>query len=82
MLLSPKLAQMLGHELTASNSVDGEYKNQFANCKNLVILKKPFQVRHSPPVGVEEFINRDSHYPLGRGYKDNDFEEILLAPLS
>lgn len=80
-MLSSKLDQLLRHELSAGNSVSGEYVNQFADCKILVILSKPFLAKHSAIAELEEFENRDSHYPVGRGYKDGKHQEILLAPL-
>lgn len=81
MLLSTELDQILRSELAAGNSVSGEYVSQFANCKTLVILNKPFQVDHSATPEIEEFVNRDTHYPVGRGYKDTRQQEIILAPL-
>lgn len=80
MTLSPKLATLLRKELLAGNVVQGEYLDEFGNCRVLVILKDPFRVHHPIPGGAEEFVNRDSHFPLGQGYKDNENSEILMAP--
>jgi hypothetical protein len=80
MFVSPTLAKMLSDEALAGNAISGEYKNEFQSCKTLIVLRDPFRVAHAPPAGIDAFVNRDSHYPVGRGYKDLDRQEILLAP--
>lgn len=82
MSLGPKLGGILSLEIQAGNSVVGEYVDEFADCKILVILKRPFHAPHVFSQGVEGFTNRDSHYPVGVGYKDVDRREILLAPFA
>jgi hypothetical protein len=49
--------------------------------KTLIVLRNPFRVAHASPVGIDAFANRDSHYPVARGYKDMNHQEILLAPI-
>lgn len=82
MALSGPLSGMLRQELSLGNVVEGEYENEFANCRILVILRHPFKAVHLAPDNVEEFTNRDSHFPVGVGYKDNVNAEILIAPLA
>lgn len=81
MKLGSKLEIILAAELAAGNTIDGEYIDQFGKCKLLVVLKFPFRSKfESVQSGVEQFVNRDSHYPEGRGYEDLERQEILLAP--
>ena len=82
MTLSGSLNTILDAELCSGNSIDGEYINEFGNCRILIVLRKPFQIEHTTPAQVEEFTNNDSHYPVGRGYRDNLYSEILMAPLA
>jgi hypothetical protein len=82
MTFSSKLESILQAELLAGNTVKGEYRDQFGNCRLLVVLQLPFCQDYSASFNVQKFENRDAHYPVGRGYKDLSSEEILLAPCS
>jgi hypothetical protein len=81
--LGTPLDQILNAELSAGNEVEGAYFDQFAQCKHLVVLKRPFREAYgSLPETIEVFENRDSHYPVGKGYRDIERLEILLAPFA
>jgi hypothetical protein len=80
MLQSKELTKILHAELLAGNEIAGEYKNQFANCKILVTLTKPLRISHAVPIRIEKFVNHDAHFPLGGGFKDAEYQEILIAP--
>ena len=79
--LTPVLRSIVDNEISAGNLVEGEYENEFANCQLLVVLKDPFKRLHEVPDSIEKFLNEDSHYPLGRGFKDGAKSQIVMAPI-
>ncbi len=80
MKLSKRLQWILEAELNSGNFIAGTHENQFTKAKYLVILRKPWHSHYELPEGVSCFTNRDSHYPMGKAYKDELEEHILLAP--
>jgi hypothetical protein len=82
-VLSSRLRTILNAELQAGNAIEGQYVSKFRDCRLLVVLTRPFIVRHAASVdAIEAFANRDSHYPLGDGFKDPKTTEIVLAPFA
>lgn len=82
MKLGAKLQAILDKELSHGNSVEGVYPKAFQDCKLLVILKTPFLIQHENELSkeIDIFTNKDDHYPLGKGYRNKELKEILMAP--
>ena len=77
---STVLEKILSVEIAGTNRVEGSYANRFGDCDLLVTLQKPFASSYPISSEIEQFENRDAHYPVGRGYKDKKLKEILMAP--
>lgn len=85
MELGTKLDRILKAEIEAGNAIEARYQNPFADCEVLIVLEHPFIVLRDGMAlvdGLEPFVNRDSHYPVGRGYVDRSKSAFVLAPLN
>ncbi|MGA7615291.1 MAG: hypothetical protein WBX15_08925 [Thermoanaerobaculia bacterium] len=78
------LAPVLSRELSAGNKVDEVSTNAFERCRLLVILRFGYQERHewvASTADLDEGIQRDSHYSVGRSLSCRAHRHALLAPV-
>jgi len=77
--IGAKLEAIRDAELSRGNSVT-ERLIGFSKCRVIVVLKQPFHTEYPTGNGVHRFESRDTHYPMGVGYKDDLASAAVLAP--
>jgi hypothetical protein len=84
--LSKRLRSILEYETARGNMVVRLDQPAGSRCPLAVIFERPLDIAgftavHGLPDGVEIWENRDSHYPLEKGYLCEQTRHALAGPL-
>ena len=85
--LTESLAGALAFELARGNSVERVDRPAGSRCPLAVIMARPLDIvgytaAHGLPTGVDTWENRDSHYPLERGYVCGRTRHAISGPIA
>lgn len=84
--LSEALKKIYEYEIGRGNQIERVDRPAGSNCPLAIIFRAPldvsgFVIAYGMPTGVKTWENRDSHYPLEKGYVCESTHHALAGPL-